>query len=256
MKTKLYVKEICISKGMTLKDLAEKLNTTPSNLSQILKNENPTVKALECIASGLGVSFLDLFYPPVPENITGYWKEYRDNTAKELFVKYVNPEGRWDSGSSFWHELFAHCLSLANMITNEAARVSTPTNHNTKDENWEAYENGEAPYYANIWNVIEFCNGKPINLVGSFSTYKKACEETFKEAKTSVKLMNSDCEKNDKMVAIPIYKEETCDNCEIIVKIEYKDKNRTTTDDDEHYEYRVIGVELDTPLDGSCGYLD
>ena len=250
MKTKLYVKEICISKGMTLKDLAEKLNTTPSNLSQILKNENPTVKALECIASGLGVSFLDLFYPPVPENITGYWKEYRDNTAKELFVKYVNPEGQWeDSGSSYWHDLFAHCLSLANMITNEAARVSTPTNHNTKDENWDAFENGEAPYYADVWNVIMFCNGKPSYMLGSFSTYKKACEKSLKDAKDFVKLHNNDCDEQDKMTVIPVYKQDTCNDCKIIVKVDYKNSDRVKTDTDEVYEYHVMGVELDEPTD-------
>lgn len=57
----LRVKEICKEKGMTLKQLAEKMDIAPETLTRaISENANPTLVTLNKIASSLGVGFDDL----------------------------------------------------------------------------------------------------------------------------------------------------------------------------------------------------
>jgi len=63
------IKEICKSKGMMMKDLADKLGITEVGLSKSL-NGNPTIGRLEEIANVLGVEFLDLFKEDEKNSIT------------------------------------------------------------------------------------------------------------------------------------------------------------------------------------------
>ena len=56
----LKIKEICKEKGITLKELAERLNITYQSLHTIMTG-NPTIKTLEKIADVLGVNAWDLF---------------------------------------------------------------------------------------------------------------------------------------------------------------------------------------------------
>lgn len=56
------VKELCALKGITLADLAVKMNVSASSLSQIL-NGNPTLAKIESIAAALEVEVGDLFAP-------------------------------------------------------------------------------------------------------------------------------------------------------------------------------------------------
>ncbi len=64
---KLIVKELCKQRGISLKTLAERMQITPSALSQSL-NTNPSVQTLDKVAQALGVDIPDLFdrsYPKI-----------------------------------------------------------------------------------------------------------------------------------------------------------------------------------------------
>lgn len=54
------VKDLCAKEGITLADLAGRMEITASSLSQIL-NGNPTLAKLQAIATCLGVGVSDLF---------------------------------------------------------------------------------------------------------------------------------------------------------------------------------------------------
>lgn len=54
------IKELCKEKGITQKELAEKIGLTPIGLAKA-SSGNPTIETLEKIATGLGVSVIDLF---------------------------------------------------------------------------------------------------------------------------------------------------------------------------------------------------
>ncbi|WP_302104926.1 helix-turn-helix domain-containing protein, partial [uncultured Alistipes sp.] len=54
--------ELCKEKGITQKDLAEKIGMSPVGLAKAA-NGNPTVETLEKIAAGLSVSVTELFTP-------------------------------------------------------------------------------------------------------------------------------------------------------------------------------------------------
>ena len=54
------IKELCKEKGLTPKELAEKIGLTPIGLAKA-SSGNPTIETLEKIATGLGVSVIDLF---------------------------------------------------------------------------------------------------------------------------------------------------------------------------------------------------
>ncbi len=56
----LRVKDICKEKGITLVELAERIDMKQANLSKTLQG-NPTLKTLEQIASALDVNFTELF---------------------------------------------------------------------------------------------------------------------------------------------------------------------------------------------------
>lgn len=58
----LRVKELLKSKGLTAKELAERLGVTDIALRASLKG-NPTIGTLERVADALGVSVAELFEP-------------------------------------------------------------------------------------------------------------------------------------------------------------------------------------------------
>lgn len=59
---KLSVKEICKKKGLTIQDLADKMEMKRESLSRAI-NGNPTLETLEKIASALDVDISELFTP-------------------------------------------------------------------------------------------------------------------------------------------------------------------------------------------------
>ena len=65
----LRVQELCKSKGVSMKDLAEKLGVTYQTLYANLSG-NPTLSKLQAIAAALGVQVVDLFERPADESPT------------------------------------------------------------------------------------------------------------------------------------------------------------------------------------------
>ncbi|MFI3290206.1 MAG: helix-turn-helix transcriptional regulator [Rikenellaceae bacterium] len=57
---KLRVKDICKEKGITQKQLAEKIGVAEISLSRSI-NTNPTLSTMENIATALGVEITELF---------------------------------------------------------------------------------------------------------------------------------------------------------------------------------------------------
>lgn len=68
------IKEICQEKGITQKDLAEKLGITDISLNKTLRGEYPQLQSLEKIANALEISISTLFeedhLPDDPNTIT------------------------------------------------------------------------------------------------------------------------------------------------------------------------------------------
>jgi transcriptional regulator with XRE-family HTH domain len=59
------IKEICKEQGITLSELADRIEMKSANLSVSLsEKENPTITTLMKIANALGVPFSDLFTQP------------------------------------------------------------------------------------------------------------------------------------------------------------------------------------------------
>lgn len=54
------VKELCTERGITIKQLAEKMKIAPESLSRAI-NGNPQLSTIRKIADALGVSVTDLF---------------------------------------------------------------------------------------------------------------------------------------------------------------------------------------------------
>ena len=54
------VKELCRDKGITIKELAEKMDIAPESLSRAI-NGNPQLSTIRKIAEALGVSVTDIF---------------------------------------------------------------------------------------------------------------------------------------------------------------------------------------------------
>ena len=55
------IKEICQAKGITQKELADKIGITDISLNKTLRGEYPQLQTLEKIAGALGVKITDLF---------------------------------------------------------------------------------------------------------------------------------------------------------------------------------------------------
>ena len=64
------IKAICNEKGLTQKDLANKLNITDISLNKSLRGDYPQLQTLERIAKALCVPVTDLFDPPSTDVIT------------------------------------------------------------------------------------------------------------------------------------------------------------------------------------------
>lgn len=67
--SKFRILELCKQKGITQKDLAEKIGMTPVGLAKAA-NGNPTFETLEKIAEGLNVPVPELFAPQPMNTIT------------------------------------------------------------------------------------------------------------------------------------------------------------------------------------------
>ena len=59
---KVYIKEVLALSGITQRDLAERMNVTPQNISAIISR--PSFPTLERIAAALGVEPWQLLAPP------------------------------------------------------------------------------------------------------------------------------------------------------------------------------------------------
>lgn len=58
---KIIIREILKVKGISIKELAARMGVTPSAVSQLLANPNPSIQQLERIAYVIGVDVMDLF---------------------------------------------------------------------------------------------------------------------------------------------------------------------------------------------------
>ena len=58
---KVIIRDILRSKGISNKELARLLGVTPSAVSQLLANPNPTVQQIERIADVINVDFVEMF---------------------------------------------------------------------------------------------------------------------------------------------------------------------------------------------------
>jgi transcriptional regulator with XRE-family HTH domain len=67
---RLRIKEIARSKGIQLKDVAEKMNVAQESLTRAIKG-NPQLKTLESIAEALEVDITELFTTP-KQSVKGY----------------------------------------------------------------------------------------------------------------------------------------------------------------------------------------
>lgn len=57
------IKQLCKERGMMMKDLAAKLEITPTGLSKAIGQPYPQLQTLERIAGALGVDVSELFMP-------------------------------------------------------------------------------------------------------------------------------------------------------------------------------------------------
>ena len=93
---KLRIKEILKLKGLTMIQLAEKLEINRVNLSSSI-NGNPTLKSLLKIAEILEVDVTELFAKPIPKNNISGYLEYNGEIYKierlsdvESFIEMVS----------------------------------------------------------------------------------------------------------------------------------------------------------------------
>lgn len=91
----LKVKAICKRQGITLKELAEKMDVTPEVVSRMLSESgNPTLSSLKAIAKALNVEVYELFDDfDSQQNVRGYLevedKIFRISNFNDLKVVYV-----------------------------------------------------------------------------------------------------------------------------------------------------------------------
>ena len=69
----IRVKEICKEQGITIGELADKMQMVREGLSRAI-NGNPTLETLEKIANALGVPVTELFEKPSDGKIVGFVK--------------------------------------------------------------------------------------------------------------------------------------------------------------------------------------
>lgn len=84
---KLSVKEVCKEKGLTIQDLADKMEMKRESLSRAI-NGNPTLETLERIANALEVDITELFAPSSSGGIIGVIRirdtNYNINSVADL----------------------------------------------------------------------------------------------------------------------------------------------------------------------------
>ena len=84
---KLSVKEVCKEKGLTIQDLADKMEMKRESLSRAI-NGNPTLETLERIANALEVDITELFAPSSSDGIIGVIRirdiNYNINSVPDL----------------------------------------------------------------------------------------------------------------------------------------------------------------------------
>ena len=89
---KIIVREILKEKGISIKELAAGMGVTPSAVSQLLANSNPSIQQLERIANVIGVDVMDLFAQDF-SYINGY-VETGDNIypvkSREQFISLID----------------------------------------------------------------------------------------------------------------------------------------------------------------------
>lgn len=83
--SKFRILELCKERGITQKDLAEKIGITPVGLAKAA-NGNPTFETLEKIADGLSVEVSELFAAPKEGVITC------PHCGKSITIKAGKPE--------------------------------------------------------------------------------------------------------------------------------------------------------------------
>lgn len=92
----LQVKRICKQQGITLKQLAERMDVSPETVTRILsENGNPTLSTLVNIAKALNVEVYELFDDFNEDmHVRGYLevgdKTYRINNFNDLQSIYNN----------------------------------------------------------------------------------------------------------------------------------------------------------------------
>lgn len=69
----IRVKEICKEQGITIGELADRMQMVRESLSRAI-NGNPTLETLEKIANALGVPITELFVKPSDGKIVGFVK--------------------------------------------------------------------------------------------------------------------------------------------------------------------------------------
>lgn len=89
---KIIVREILKEKGISIKELAGEMGVTPSAVSQLLANPNPSIQQLARIARIIGVDVMDLFAQDF-SYINGY-VEAGDNIypvkSREQFINLMD----------------------------------------------------------------------------------------------------------------------------------------------------------------------
>lgn len=87
----LRIKELLKEKGVTAKELAERIGISQPAMSFAI-NGNPTVETLEKIASALGVSVIELFEKKgdFVAMVSAGGETRRFNSAEEL-AEYIRP---------------------------------------------------------------------------------------------------------------------------------------------------------------------
>ena len=64
------IKQLCKERGLMMKDLAAKLEITPTGLSKAIGQSYPQLQTLERIAGALGVGMAELFAPAADQIVT------------------------------------------------------------------------------------------------------------------------------------------------------------------------------------------
>lgn len=69
------IKELCQSKGLTQKDLADKMGISDISLNKTLRGDYPQLQSLERIANALEVDISELFVRNTPDSeVNGFVK--------------------------------------------------------------------------------------------------------------------------------------------------------------------------------------